>query len=44
MTILKFIVRIFFKRDIYKYKNLAYMESSIGLVEEDDIDDIWRIE
>ncbi len=40
MTILKFIVRILFKRERYKYKNLAYMEASIGLVEEDDIDDI----
>ena len=40
MTILKFIVRILSKRGIYEYKNLAYMESSIGLVEEDDIDDI----
>lgn len=44
MTILKFIVRTLFKREIYKYKNLAYMEASIGLVEEDDIDDIWKVE
>ena len=35
MRILKFIVSIFFKRELYKYKNLSYMEASIGLVEDD---------
>lgn len=39
MRILKFIINIFFKRKIYEYKNLSYMEASIGLVE-DDMDDI----
>ncbi len=31
MRILKFIVKILFKRDVYKDKNIAYMEISIGL-------------
>lgn len=35
MRILKFIVIMFSKGKIYKYKNLSYMEASIGLIEDD---------
>ena len=35
MRILKFILAIFFKRELYKYKNLSYREASIGLIEDD---------
>ncbi|MPN43282.1 hypothetical protein SDC9_190841 [bioreactor metagenome] len=37
MRILKLIVKIFFKREVYRYKNLSYMEVSIGLVEDNDM-------
>ncbi|XAM36773.1 hypothetical protein TPHSE_10530 [Terrisporobacter petrolearius] len=37
MRILKCIVNIFFKRVMYKYKNVSYMELSIGLDKDDDI-------
>ncbi|WMT83492.1 hypothetical protein [Terrisporobacter mayombei] len=37
MRILKCIVKIFFKEAMCKYKNLSYMELSIGLLEDDDI-------
>lgn len=36
MKILKLIIKILFKRDIYKDKNIAYMEISIGLEADDD--------
>ncbi|WWD82702.1 hypothetical protein TEGL_10960 [Terrisporobacter glycolicus ATCC 14880 = DSM 1288] len=37
MRILKCIVKIFFRRVIYKYKNVSYMEISIGLEEDNNI-------
>ncbi len=36
MRILKFIIKILFKRDIYKDKNIVYMEMSIGLEADDE--------
>ena len=36
MRILKFIIKILLKRDIYKDKNIAYMEISIGLESDDE--------
>lgn len=38
MRIFKFLMKIFFKKE--KYKNLSYMEASLGLIEDDDLDDI----
>lgn len=40
MRIFRFILEVFYKSEIYKYKNLSYMEISIGLVEDDDIDEV----
>ncbi|XAM40770.1 hypothetical protein TPDSL_11010 [Terrisporobacter petrolearius] len=35
MRIIKCIVNIFLKKVMYKYKNVSYMELSIGLEEDD---------